>query len=166
MSSFTIHQEVLRIESTISIHVVIQRFAIVRNFFNKISNFIMKPLLRSPLHFLAGDNYMLISFTGRKSGTVYTTPVEFKRSGNSLIVFTQRKRVWWRNFKGSAPVRLRLRGEDVSGIADVPIMELGELFETVKWMYPHKRAEQLVNLMDNLVLIQIHLPQTEAVHVR
>lgn len=138
----------------------------MRDLFNKLSNFIMKPLLRSPLHFLASENYMLISFTGRKSGNVYTTPVEYKRSGNTLIVFTQRQRSWWRNFQGSAPIRLRLHGQDVSGVADVPIMDVGELFETVKWMHPRMNAEQLVHLMDNLVLIQIHLPQTEAVHVR
>jgi hypothetical protein len=138
----------------------------VRNLAIKISNLFMKPLLRSQLHFLAGSQYMLISFTGRKSGNVYTTPVEFKQNGNSLIVFTQRRRLWWRNFKGSSPVRLRLHGQEVSAVADVPIMELGELFETVKWMYPHKNAQQLVDLMNDLVLIQIHLPQTEAVHVR
>lgn len=138
----------------------------MRDLFNKLSNIIMKPLLRSPLHFLASRNYMLISFTGRKSGNVYTTPVEYKHSGNSLIVFTQRHRAWWRNFQGSAPIRLRLQGEDLSGIANVPIVEVGELFDTAKWMYPHMNAKQLVRLMDDIVLIQIHLPQTEAVHVR
>ncbi|MEO8609673.1 MAG: nitroreductase/quinone reductase family protein [Chloroflexota bacterium] len=135
------------------------------NLFLKLSNMIMKPLLRSPLHFFA-NNYTLISFTGRKSGNVYTTPVEYKRSGHTLIVFTQRNRAWWRNFQGSAPVRLRLNGQDVSGVADVPIVDIGELFDTLKWMHPHLHAEQLVKAMENIVLIQIHLPQTEAVHVR
>ncbi len=137
----------------------------MRDLFNKLSNIIMKPLLRSPLHFLAG-HYMLISFTGRKTGNVYTTPVEYKRNGNSLIIFTQRHRAWWRNFQGSAPIRLRMNGQDVSAVAEVPIVEIGELFDTIKWMHPHLNAKQLVKVMEDIVLIQIHLPQTEAVHVR
>jgi hypothetical protein len=138
----------------------------MRNLFNKLSNIIMKPLLRSPLHFLVSSNYMLISFTGRKSGNVYTTTVEYKRSGNTLIVFTQRHRRWWRNFQCSAPIRLRLNGQDMSGVADVPIVDVGELFDTLKWMHPHLNTKQLVKAMEDIVLIQIHLPQTEAVHVR
>ena len=137
----------------------------MRDLFNKLSNIIMKPLLRSPLHFLA-SSYMLISFTGRKSGNVYTTPVEYKRNGNTLIVFTQRHRAWWRNFQGSAPIRLRLHGQALSAVADVPIVDVGELFDTIKWMHPYLNAKQLVKVMEDIVLIQIHLPQTEAVHVR
>ena len=34
-------------------------------------------LLRSPLHKLASKNTLLITFTGRKSGKKYTTPVNY-----------------------------------------------------------------------------------------
>lgn len=77
----------------------------------------MKFILRSPLHGLISKAIVLISFTGRKSGKTYSTPVSYSQSGNQVFIFTHAE--WWKNLRGGAPVTLRLRGRDVQGRADV-----------------------------------------------
>lgn len=59
-------------------------------------------LLRSPLHPLASDSLLLLSFTGAKTGTEYTTPVGYRVRDGTWIVTTQSP--WWRNLKGGEPV--------------------------------------------------------------
>lgn len=75
-------------------------------------------LLRSPLHFLLSGSFMLLSFTGRKSGKSYTIPVNYFFDGDRLTVFTRRERRWWRNLSGGAPVRVRLGGRERRGVAE------------------------------------------------
>jgi len=74
----------------------------------KIYTSIVKPILRSPLHGLVSKNTMLITFSGRKSGKVYTTPVGYVRNDNDITVFSQRHSSWWRNLRGGASVTVRL----------------------------------------------------------
>ena len=80
-------------------------------------------LLRSPFHFLLG-NTMLLTVTGRKSGREYTTPVGYYRSGGNLWVISSRDRAWWRNLRGGAPVKMHMRGKDVTGHAET-VLEAG-----------------------------------------
>ncbi len=61
---------------------------------------------------------MLITFTGRKSGKVYTTPVGYVRNGDSLTFYTKRRRIWWRNLRGGAPVTVRVKGQDLEGVGE------------------------------------------------
>jgi hypothetical protein len=75
----------------------------------------MAALLRSPLHGLVSDSLMLITFTGRRSGDEYTTPVGYWVMDGTVIVTTHSP--WWRNLRGGRPVTLRLRGERRDGIA-------------------------------------------------
>ncbi|MFC7081333.1 nitroreductase/quinone reductase family protein [Halorussus caseinilyticus] len=79
-------------------------------------NPVMERLLRSPLHGLVSDSLMLLTFTGRKSGDEYTTPVGYRQEGDALTVFTQSD--WWKNLRGGQQVRVYLRGEERSGVAD------------------------------------------------
>ncbi len=74
----------------------------MRKFLNQLANLIMKPLLASPLHFFASKHILLVSVTGRKSGKVYTTPLEYKQEGDDLMIFTQKDRKWWRNLISGA----------------------------------------------------------------
>ena len=83
-------------------------------------NTTMKGLLRSPLHSLASKTVLLNTFTGRKSGKTYTTPVSYSTQGDFIVVVTPSN--WWKNLVGGAPVTLRLRGRDCQGIAE-PIAE-------------------------------------------
>lgn len=75
-------------------------------------------ILRSPLHGLMSGSTMLISYTGRRSGETYTTPVNFVRDGQTLLSVSPREHSWWKNLRGKdgAPVAVRVRGVDFKGV--------------------------------------------------
>ena len=77
-----------------------------------IINPVMRMLLRSPLHFVQSKSVMLITFTGKKSGRVFTTPVRYVRVGDTVRCFTSAENLWWRNLRGGAAVSLRLAGKE------------------------------------------------------
>lgn len=82
-------------------------------------NPLMKALLRSPLHGIVSDSLLLITFTGRKSGRTYTTPVGYEELDGTLYITSQTDRVWWKNLRGGAEVSVRLRGDRRVGHAEV-----------------------------------------------
>jgi len=61
--------------------------------------------------------YLLVTFTGQKSGRTYTTPVQYKQFGRTLKFVTRRSRAWWKNLRAGAAVTVRLRGQDQRGTA-------------------------------------------------
>jgi hypothetical protein len=81
----------------------------------RIVNGVMILLLRSPLHGLLSKVIMLITFTGRKSGKQFTTPISYLRDGKVITCFTGSP--WWKNLQGGAPVILRIEGQTLNGIA-------------------------------------------------
>ena len=89
---------------------------------NRTGNRVLKLLLRSPLHRVASGQLALITVTGRRTGREHTFPVGYAREGDvvTVAVLWPERKVWWRNLRGEgAPVRLRLRGEDRAGHAQV-----------------------------------------------
>lgn len=74
------------------------------HFFNPVARFV----LQTPLHPLMSCRVMLLSFTGRNTGRMYTTPVSYVRVGNSLLV--PGGGAWWRNLETGLPARVHLRG--------------------------------------------------------
>lgn len=70
-------------------------------------------MLRSPLHPLLSGNTLALTYTGRKSGRTYTTPVNYVRDGDRLWATSYRTRTWWRNLRNGVPVSLRLQGREV-----------------------------------------------------
>lgn len=90
--------------------------AIVPPMLNKTMSFI----LRSPVHGMVSKSILLITFTGRKSGKNYTTPVSYSQQGDEIFIFTHAN--WWKNLRGGAPVTLRIRGQEAEGRA-VPVAE-------------------------------------------
>ena len=87
--------------------------------FERVVNPLMGRLLRSPLHGLVSGSLLLLSFTGRRSGREYTTPVGYEELDGALYVTSQTDRTWWRNLRGGAAVTVRLRGEQREGRAEV-----------------------------------------------
>jgi hypothetical protein len=69
-----------------------------------LTNPLIKMLLRSPLHGGLSKRLMVLSFTGRKSGQRYSTPVGYLQDGNRILVFTHS--VWRNNFQQPAPVTM------------------------------------------------------------
>lgn len=80
-------------------------------------NRMMTWLLRSPFHRVVSSSILTLTFTGRKSGKVYTTLLSYTHQGGQFIVFTHSQ--WWKNLQGGAPVTVRVQGQDVSGRAEV-----------------------------------------------
>ena len=83
-------------------------------------NSAMKFFLRSPLHGMISKTVLLITFTGRKSGKTYTTPVDYSQEGDQVNIFTHAD--WWKNLRGGALVSLRIRGREFQGRAE-PVAE-------------------------------------------
>jgi hypothetical protein len=90
-------------------------------------NPIAKTVLRSPLHGLLSHQLLLITFTGRNSGNVFTTPAMYEREGD--IVRLRVGFPWWNNLRGGALVHLRLRGKMYAATTEVRGEEKG----------PHRR---------------------------
>jgi hypothetical protein len=76
-------------------------------------NPLMALLLRSPIHGLLSGSLMLITFTGRRSGRSFTTPVRYICNDGTVRCFTSSENQWWRNLRGGSPVTLRIAGQDV-----------------------------------------------------
>lgn len=83
----------------------------------KTLNALPRYILRSPLHRLMSDRYMLLSFLGRRSGHTYTTPVAYLRQGGTVILTTDSP--WWLNLVDSPWVEVTLRGDAHAGRAEV-----------------------------------------------
>ena len=87
---------------------------------NRTVNRLLKPLLRSPLHRLISDQVALLTYTGRKTGKRYTIPVFYRDKGDRITVAVgwPERKAWWRNLTGEgAPVRLLVRGRELTGHA-------------------------------------------------
>ena len=84
-------------------------------------NPVVSAVLRSPFHGVLSFGLMLITVTGRRTGRVYTIPVGYQREGDviTILVSEAPTKQWWRNFHDPAPVRLRVRGKDLEGMAEV-----------------------------------------------
>ena len=85
-----------------------------------IVNRAMKLVLRSPVHGMVDKSILLITFTGRKSGKTYTTPVSYSQCDDQVYIFTHAD--WWKNLRSGAPVTLRIRGREFQGLAE-PVVE-------------------------------------------
>jgi len=83
-------------------------------------NHAMELVLRSPVHGMVSKTILLITFTGRKSGMTYTTPVSYSQYDDQVYIFTHA--VWWKNLRSGPPVTLRLRGREFQGRAE-PVAE-------------------------------------------
>ena len=82
-------------------------------------NPIMVWLLRSPLHSFVSKQMMVITYTGRKSGKVYATPVNYVRDGDIFLTTSFVERTWWRNLHGGAAVTLCVQGVDLQARSEV-----------------------------------------------
>jgi hypothetical protein len=80
-------------------------------------NNILSLLLRSPFHGVLSDKLMLISFTGRKSGKRFTTPVTYTLIDDKTLAFFSNG-TWWKNLAGGASVTVRVAGRNYQAQAE------------------------------------------------
>jgi len=80
----------------------------------------MRLMLRTPgLQRVIGRSTSLLTFTGRKSGRSYTTPISYSRNGASVILTGHVSRQWPKNVAANPRVRLRLEGTEYEGKARI-----------------------------------------------
>lgn len=80
-------------------------------------NTFVKFILRSPVHGLISKNILLITYTGRRSGKMYTIPVGYSQNDGRVIIFTHHS--WWKNLSGGSAVTLTLRDREVQELAEM-----------------------------------------------
>jgi deazaflavin-dependent oxidoreductase (nitroreductase family) len=116
-------------------------------------------LLRSPLHVLMSGSVLIITFTGRKSGKVYSTPVQYLLEDDTLTIFTQRTRKWWRNLRGNAPVEVLLRGKSLKGTATTTTDDEDEasMLTQMAKLYARMPESQRREMAPDMVMIQVWL---------
>jgi hypothetical protein len=103
-------------------------------------NTTMKLLLRTPgLQSWLGRWVALITWTGRRSGRRYTTPVSYHRSDGEVTLLSKRFRTWWRNFAEQPSVELRLAGETVRGRARASLGEEEALPRLIEFLEHNTR---------------------------
>jgi hypothetical protein len=90
----------------------------------RVVNVPMRAVLSLPFRTPLSRNLMLVRYTGRKSGRVYRQPLSYARDGEALL--TPGGGRWTLNMEGGRPVRIRLRGRDVSARPEL-VREPGEV---------------------------------------
>jgi hypothetical protein len=61
---------------------------------------------------------LVIYFTGRSSGDLISTPVNFAQEGKKIYITSTRVRHWWRNLRSGATVQVLLDGKKYEGWAE------------------------------------------------
>ena len=127
-----------------------------------IINPVMRFLLRSPLHGVLSDSLMLITFTGRKSGKQFTTPVRYIQSGDTVKCFTAAENQWWRNLRSGARVSLLIKGQlhdyQAQAIFDDPINIKQQLVSYLS-LFPQDAAYHEIRLNKDKSLDEQDLEQ-------
>jgi len=92
-----------------------------------LGNPFVRVILHSPLHGLLSGSLLLVTYTGRRSGRMFTIPVLYVEDGADLLVYVGRsaEKVWWRNLREGAPVHVRLRGRELAGTATAAVGDAG-----------------------------------------
>lgn len=103
----------------------------MQNIFMQTGNALTTLILRSRLHKIISKSTLLIAMTGHKSGHEITLPVNYFQAGDILYITSVRGRTWWRNLRGSQPVRVWLRGRLIEGKATTD-EGYTTVFETLK----------------------------------
>jgi hypothetical protein len=100
----------------------------------------MKLMLRTPgVQAWIGRSVALLSWTGRRSGRRYTTPVSYHRRDGEITLLSKRFRSWWRNFDEQPGVELRLAGETISGQARASVGDEATLPRLVEFLEHNRR---------------------------
>lgn len=110
-------------------------------------NPIVKSILKSPLHGMMSGSTMLLTFTGRKSGKQYTTPISYALEGKTVTLISNTRHGWVKNLQGTGtPVTAWVRGEERQGTAQVvkadeptAVTELEKVYKGI----PHAKALEL-----------------------
>jgi deazaflavin-dependent oxidoreductase (nitroreductase family) len=83
----------------------------------------MKRLLASPLHWPWSRWFLIVEWTGRKTGDRHSTPVSYVVQGEEIWLTTGD--AWWRNLTENPRVRINIRGRWQRAVA-TPVADEAE----------------------------------------
>ena len=77
-----------------------------------LGNRIVAAVLGSPLHRVLSGSTDLVRYTGRRTGRVVTTPTQYARQGNDVVILVGKPatKTWWRNFRDERELEVLLQG--------------------------------------------------------
>lgn len=76
-------------------------------------------LLRSPFHRALSGSVLLLTYRGRRTGLPHTTPLNYARDGDSILLLSPRAHTWWRNLRDERSVEILVRGRRYRGTGRV-----------------------------------------------
>lgn len=78
--------------------------------------------------------FTVITYTGRRSGRTFSTPVAYQRAGNTVTIGVRMAdaKNWWRNFLNGGPITLQLDGVPRTGHAVSTRDDRGRVWVTVR----------------------------------
>jgi deazaflavin-dependent oxidoreductase (nitroreductase family) len=91
-------------------------------FANNLFNPILKTILRSPFRFLLPDNWVILTYTGRKTHNKRSLIFHVAQYKDEFIVVPGcfgELPTWWRNFRKESKVDLLYRGKSMECLARV-----------------------------------------------
>lgn len=111
----------------------------------KVVNPALKVALKTPLGGFIGD-FMLVSFTGRKSGKQYSTPVSAHQLDGDLYVVLEAQ--WKHNFRGGADAQVSYRGKTrtMHGELITDRSAVAVIAERVATSYGAKKAQRQMGM--------------------
>lgn len=111
----------------------------------KVVNTTLKRVLRTPLGALIGD-FMLVSFTGRKSGKQYATPVSAHQLDGDLYVVLEAQ--WKYNFRDGADAQVSYRGKTrtMRGELITDRAAVAAIAERIATSYGAKKAQRQMGM--------------------
>lgn len=79
---------------------------------------LINPIMRALLNRgIAAKTLMTLEFRGRKTGKIYNLPVGYMQRGRTVFVYSPFS--WWRNLQGGVPETVVIKGQTLTGTADV-----------------------------------------------
>lgn len=84
---------------------------------------------------LVSRRLTVVTYTGRRSGRTFSTPVGYRRSSDTVTIGVRipEHKMWWRNFVGEGgPISLDLDGTDRPGHGVARIDDKGRVTVTVR----------------------------------
>ena len=111
----------------------------------RIVNPTLKLVLKTPLGGLIGD-FMLVSFTGRKTGRRYATPVSAHHLDGTLYVLLEAQ--WKYNFRDGADAQVSYRGKTTTMRGELisDPAAVAALAERIATSYGPKKAQRQMGL--------------------
>ncbi len=86
--------------------------------FNFLTRWAINPVMRLFLNRGIGSKtLMMLQFKGKKTGQTYNFPVGYMQQGQTVFCYSPFS--WWRNLRGGAPVTVVVKGQTLTGFADV-----------------------------------------------